>query len=288
MRDRALLVVYRVLLIICVVALLYAYRDNIKRLLFGETVTPEPISIVEAGASEGAGGTDIPDNAVRVDADKSSTYRDDRKPDTRLTAAMVDKPVSNEFTWTSFEGLYYATICYSIDEDLYYYYKSLARYYGNNEYINYINDPVNHEYIEMITENLKDIGDRRGYSDGERVREAICFCQSFEYEPDGGDEDSLDEWPKYPIELLYDRKGDCEDTSILLAGILAEMGYGTALIKYDDHMAVGLKGDDTIVGTFFEAEGLKYYYIETTGKGWYIGDVPANYRDKPATVIVIN
>lgn len=287
MKDKVLLVIYRVLLIICIAALMYAYKDNIKRLIYDderEIITSSVVENTTAGKTEGG---DAPENSALINPGESFTYLEDRMPDPKLVAGMVNNPVSNEFTWTSFEGLYYATICYSIDEELYNYYKSLPRYYGNNEYINYIEDPVNHEYIQMIVENLADIGDRRGYSTGERVREAICFCQNFEYEPDNGEEGTI-EWPKYPVELLYDRKGDCEDTSILLAGILSEMGYGVALIKYDDHMAVGLKGDETIVGTFFESEGLKYYYIETTDTGWYIGDIPDNYKDKPATVIVIN
>ena len=289
MREKVLLNIYRVLLLICIVALIFAYRGNIARLLKGNEAveTEEPESTVNFGVVEGFEGSTEQTQPYKPDTSLSSKYTDERKPDYSIVNTCINDPVSNEFTWTSFEGLYYATICYSIDEKLYEYYKGLARYYGNDEYINYINDPINAEYIDMIVENLNEIGDRREYTDGERVREAISFCQSFEYVEDDSSTTHT-EWPKYPIELLYERKGDCEDTSILLAGILKKMGYGVALIKFDDHMAVGIKGDETIYGTSYNFEGDDYYYVETTNKGWYIGEIPEEYKDLPATVIVIN
>ena len=77
-------------------------------------------------------------------------------------------------------------------------------------------------------------------------------------------------------------------TALLLVGILSRMGYGCALIKFDDHIAVGLKGDQSIDGTYFENDGIKYYYIETTNRGWRIGEIPDEYVGLPATVIVIS
>lgn len=303
MHDKVLLVIYRILLAMCIVALIFAYRDPILRkirAIGNPDVSEEAANSYENGDNAGLesslfgdGTTDgsllngNPASNPESFGSNSAAYSDERKPDYKLVNSYVNNPVSNEFTWTSFEGLYYATICYSIDSELYEYYKSLSRYYGNDEYINYINDPLNSEYLDMIVENLEEIGDRREYTPGERVREAVSFCQSFEYETDDTTS-AHTEWPKYPVELLYERKGDCEDTSLLLAGILTKMGYGVALIKFDDHMAVGIKGDDTLTGTYFTYEGNDYYYVETTNKGWYIGEIPEEYTELPASVIVIN
>ena len=290
MKEKVLLNVYRVLSLILVGVLVYSNKDRIAGFLnkeeakeiqeISESVETvmAPVRLSEEKQEE---------TVLKIDASRSATYNDERVPDYSIINECVNDPVTLEYTWTSFEGLYYATICYSIDEKLYEYFNSLSRYYGNSEYKNYINDPINSEYLDMLVENLEEIGDKRGYTDGERVREAISFCQSFEYETDQESTDRA-EWPKYPIELLYDRVGDCEDTALLLVGILSRMGYGCSLIKFDDHIAVGLKGDQSIDGTYFENDGIKYYYIETTNRGWRIGEMPDEYVGLPATVIVIS
>ncbi|MCR5117762.1 MAG: hypothetical protein K6A97_09680 [Lachnospiraceae bacterium] len=290
MKEKVLLNVYRVLSLLLVGVLVYSNKDRIANFINKNDVedVKEISESVETVMAPVRISEEKQEEAIlKVDASKSATYIDERVPDYSIINGCVNDPVTLEYTWTSFEGLYYATICYSIDAKLYEYFNSLSRYYGNSEYKNYINDPINSEYLDMLVENLNEIGDKRGYTDGERVREVISFCQSFEYETDQESTERA-EWPKYPIELLYDRVGDCEDTALLLVGILSKMGYGCALIKFDDHIAVGLKGDQSIDGTYFENNGIKYYYIETTNRGWRIGEIPDEYVGLPATVIVIS
>jgi hypothetical protein len=53
--------------------------------------------------------------------------------------------------------------------------------------------------------------------------------------------------------------------------------YGVALIIIDDHMAVGIAGEEGIGGTYFEVGDRRYYYCESTGKGYAIGEVPDMY-----------
>ncbi|MCR4960846.1 MAG: hypothetical protein K6A74_05280 [Lachnospiraceae bacterium] len=286
MSDRAKLNVYRVLLVTALVLLVYTSRDRIGRFLAG--IPDEELSSgIETGESSYSANGESASTNGGVDGFLSASYRDERKPNYLIVNSFNSDPVSIEFTWTSYEQLYFATICYSIDSGLYNYYKGLSRYYGDNEYINYIKDPLNDQYLDMLVENINEIAEKRGYSEGEKVRETINFVQSFTY-ADDSDTSTGVEWPRYPVETLYERGGDCEDTSILLAGLLSKMGYGTALIKYADHMAVGIKSDETATGAFYSLDGIDYYYIETTNKGWDIGELPEEYKDKNATVIVIN
>lgn len=72
--------------------------------------------------------------------------------------------------------------------------------------------------------------------------------------------------PKYPYETLYDNKGICSDKSFLAVMIAKELGYGVALLKYDqeEHMAVGIKC------TYPNYDG-GYCYTEVTTEGWKIG-----------------
>ncbi len=284
MNNATKLILYRIFAAICIVVIVILIADKARNTV----KLPEIVSSSETGENSRKEESGSQTNRVSLpDGNASGTLSDERKPDYDIIAKLIYDPVPIEYTWTSFETLYYATICYSIDQKLYEYYKSLDRYYGDNEYIKYVTDPINSEYLDMVVENLTEISDNRGYSDAERVREAINFVQNFTYTTDEDNTDKI-EWPKYPIEMLYDREGDCEDACLLLAGVLAKMGYGTCLIKYADHMAVGIKGDTTLSGNYYTYEGNDYYYIEATNPGWNIGDMPEDYQGVSATIILIN
>ena len=53
------------------------------------------------------------------------------------------------------------------------------------------------------------------------------------------------------------------------------MDYDVIFLWYmSGHMAVGVKVDGYDEGKYFEYEGDKYFYIETTASGWEIGEEP--------------
>jgi hypothetical protein len=49
-------------------------------------------------------------------------------------------------------------------------------------------------------------------------------------------------------------------------------------------MAVGIAGDSTIFGTYWNYNGRKFYYLETTGKNWKIGELPEEYKNESAQI----
>jgi len=95
--------------------------------------------------------------------------------------------------------------------------------------------------------------------------------------------------PRYPLETLFERGGDSEDTSILVAALLHRMGYDVALLVLEDarHMAVGvyLPGDN---GSYYEHEGKKYFYLETTELGLPLGTIPSFYQGSVAQVFPLS
>jgi hypothetical protein len=113
----------------------------------------------------------------------------------------------------------------------------------------------------------------------------IDFVQSFPYVTDDVSR-GFDDYSKYAQETIIDAKGDCEDTSILLAAIMQSSYFGldTALLVPPGHMGVGIAGLD-IQGTPFKFDGRQYFYIETTGKGWKAGQLPDIYANTDLTVI---
>ncbi len=162
-----------------------------------------------------------------------------------------------------------------VPQSMYDYFKEMVRP-PTIDYSVYVTNPFDDSYIDRLVEDINEAAAKENYSEYQTVEFATTFVQSLPYTVDSATT-PFDEYPRYPIETLVDNGGDCEDTSILLASILNSMGYGVILISPPGHLAVGLKGGDNIHGTSWEYAGEKYFYIETTGSGWAIGELPDEY-----------
>ncbi len=231
------------------------------------TVSPTPIYI-------------DPNWDISPEYDSVTYYeRDEREPDYSIINSLETNKVTVHYSWKSYYGKQSASWDLKVDENLYEYFSGLPRYYHTEDYDKYINDPANARMIDRVATGLEHLGDDRGYSQAEVAREAMAFCQAMTYEYDLDEDGNKIEWPKYPIETLYDGGGDCEDTSILLAGLISRLGYGVALIDLDGHMAIGVKGSD-LGGTYFTHDGVKYYYVETTRSGRKIGELPEKIKNR--------
>ncbi|MCM2465078.1 hypothetical protein [Methanoculleus oceani] len=117
-----------------------------------------------------------------------------------------------------------------------------------------------------------------------RMMNLIFFVQQIPYEPDSSTDSYTEgalpryarpvkdgvEYPKYPVEMLVDGKGDCEDAAILMGGLLDALGYDTVLLLYSDHMALGIRMNEfnpyyaKYTPRYFEYGGKHYYYVEGT------------------------
>lgn len=145
-----------------------------------------------------------------------------------------------------------------------------------------------HPGNEWLTKGLADIILRDapglGYSDYDIVECAIVFVQQIPYTTDA-DTKAKSEYPRFPIETVVDGSGDCEDHAILLAAVTHALGYDTILLDYPTHMAVGIAGDPSIQGTYYEWRGKRFYFVETTSTGWVLGELPDKYQGVEAKVI---
>jgi hypothetical protein len=91
-----------------------------------------------------------------------------------------------------------------------------------------------------------------------------------------------DNYPRYPVETLVDQAGDSQDTAILTAALLYKMEYDVVFFYYEEplHLAVGVYMPG-VGGYYWEKAGKRYYYLETTGEAWLLGDCPPPYRTNP-------
>jgi hypothetical protein len=146
---------------------------------------------------------------------------------------------------------------------------------------------TNDAYLQMVAEKLQEASSQEGFESYDEVSFVLAFIQSLPYTSDSVTS-GYDEYPRFPLETLVDNGGDCEDTAILFASLTLIMGYGTVYINPPEHYAVGILGEEGLPGYYFTFKDRRYYYCETTGDGWAIGDLPADYQDVEATIYEIN
>ncbi len=201
-----------------------------------------------------------------------------------------DAVLTKTYTWKY--GLSEWTWELKIYQSSYDYYKRLPRPPTRN-YSVYVTHPSDDQYINKLAEKIRDVGKEAGYSEFDTVSLTAAFVQSLEYTSDSVTT-GFDEYPRYPVETLVDGGGDCEDTAILTAALIKALGYEVILIRFGDfpdgtsHLGVGISCNEKTPGTRWEYQGRHYYYLETTGSGWGIGELPEQYRGRLARVFPLN
>jgi len=167
---------------------------------------------------------------------------------------------------------------------MYNYYHSRKRL-KTNDYTAYVTDETDDEFLKLLCAKLEEIYPTS--EDVSKINFIASFVQSLPYASDIVTTPS-DEYPRYPIETLFEKEGDCEDTSILTAALLNESGYEVSLIKFSDHMGVGvhLRNIDYVNKEFYsDSSGKRYLYLETTGENWPLGRAPSNYTDRKDAIV---
>lgn len=228
---------------------------------------------------------------AQIDADDVSVQKadkmlsDDRKADPKSIQSDSGKQTACTYEWEDHNG---GTISLklSISDNVYDYYSSLPRFYSPFDYYHYVDDPYSQAYAKHVIDSIKKMDWQYGYSNYDTVLHVIEFVQNLEYVEDVDANGKQTEYPKYPVETLRDKCGDCEDTAILLAALLKELGYDCIFIRFDDHIGVGVYGDESLEGSYYELGDKRYYYIETTKPNWDIGDFPDDLSST-ATLIKI-
>jgi hypothetical protein len=162
--------------------------------------------------------------------------------------------------------------------------KSLYGYYRNQTHDrNYAKYAISDEDRKVLDSIVMDFETNLD-SKNEAAYNIVAFVQSLPYVKDQAST-GFDDYARYPIETLVDNKGDCEDTAILTAALLKEMRYDVVLIRLPEHVAVGITCSGCSKFPSYEYKGKNYYYIETTGENWEIGQMPPEYYDVTPTIL---
>jgi predicted transglutaminase-like cysteine proteinase len=152
------------------------------------------------------------------------------------------------------------------------YYKSLPRF-DIIDYAAYVFDRYDDHYIEFLANQLLSLKNLK--TDVEKINFIATFVQGIEYMKDDPENETY-EYPRYPLETLKEKRGDCEDKAILTAALLESLGYNVSLIRLPQHMAVGVHLNETLSVYSYYID--QYYFLETTTLSMPLGKIPPEYQ----------
>ncbi len=141
-------------------------------------------------------------------------------------------------------------------------------------------------FMQTLAQKLNETGTQMGYSSYDQVNFVLSFVQSIPYAFDNVST-GYQVYQRFPVETLVDNTGDCKSHSILFATLTLLMDYGTVFISPPDHLAVGVLGNN-LGGSYWTYNNQTYYYCETTGAGFKIGQLPDQFIDQKAFVYSID
>lgn len=194
-----------------------------------------------------------------------------------------DDTYMRKYSWTY--GGYNQSITVTIPKDYYDFYRSKS--HSGKDFDHYALSEDDRVFLGQMIDSFKEQGQKYNFTDDQIALNIIAFVQSMPYTSDNVTT-GYDEYPRYPIETLVDGGGDCEDSAILAAALLLEMGYGVVLIELPAHMALGVKGGENLTGAYYEYNGDRYYYVETTATGYKLGEIPPEYIGDAVKLYTMN
>lgn len=142
--------------------------------------------------------------------------------------------------------------------------------------------------VSEIAKYIRAQTQQHDLSNLQEMQAILAFVQSpnIEYKLDEECEEigNRVEYHRYATETLYDKRGDCDCKAMLAVSLFRRLGYQVLFLSSlkAEHAAVAVQVDETAfqatLGTvpqnwFYEKNGKHYYFCETTGDGFVIGQM---------------
>ncbi|MDD1634209.1 MAG: hypothetical protein LUQ58_01235 [Methanomicrobiales archaeon] len=122
-------------------------------------------------------------------------------------------------------------------------------------YLAFVSDPAQDGFYGDALSEFRRVRAERNLDSDRYVELLAVAVQSMPYRINGDDAP-----PRFPVETFAERTGDCDDKSLLLAGLLAREGYQVSLLVFgaENHVAVGITAGDC------RYRNTSYAYLEAT------------------------
>ena len=186
------------------------------------------------------------------------------------------------YEWIYSDSTYY--LDWNLDYSTYLQYKQLDHTVSSNSDYARFSTP-DELYVMNLANELNELALNEGYSsDLERAEFILSFVGAIPYQYDI-DGTGYAEYPKYPIEMLWENAGDCEDASALYISLMESLEFDAALALLEIKSSND-ENDDWVGHAFpviyipdYSGEGyqwnegdkanIPFYIAEATG--WYDG-----------------
>jgi hypothetical protein len=143
------------------------------------------------------------------------------------------------------------------------------------------------DVLYQIKDSLSNIMIKEGLDAYQTADLLVTFIQDIPYtliksdDCTEEDEDSCVGNQKFglltPTEFMYQLKGDCDTRAVFLFKLLGDFGYDPLIVVSKEYRHAMIAINLPTAGDFIEHEGIRYYFWETTAKGWQSGMLPPSY-----------
>ena len=139
----------------------------------------------------------------------------------------------------------------------------------------FLSDPTTQETLSSTLVEINREANINRMSDQRRLESIIHFVQQI---PLTDESDN-----RYPIEVLYSKKGNTFDKALFLYGLLEMAGYDVTYLAYpgQSHAAVGIRLKSSVgesaVQTYRDCDDHPYIYVSADGPS-FIGAMAAKYK----------
>ncbi len=137
--------------------------------------------------------------------------------------------------------------------------------------------------VLRVAFRLRTISEENRFGALQEMASVVALVRSIPYALDE-ETHGVEEYADYPVELLWDERGDCEDHAILAAALLHALGHDVGLfyisLRDCGHVALAYQtGNADGMFSKTASNGLEYFYVETVpvSDTQGVGDIPADF-----------
>lgn len=157
-------------------------------------------------------------------------------------------------------------------------------FYWGNVYSTLVDESK--EHIDFLVDSLEQVSFENELSRGELAELVVTFVQDIPYSYILAKSCESRDTKNHPClgniafgllspyEFLHTLYGDCDTRAVLIYALLEELGFDPMIVISYEYAHAMLALNHPATGEYMSHKGKKYYFWETTGRGWPLGVLP--------------
>lgn len=156
------------------------------------------------------------------------------------------------------------------------------------------------EKVRQVVRYVDKVSREKHLSERDKMQFILDFVQKpniqYAYDEDCDEIGNIKEYARFPDETMYDGRGDCDCKAALAAILYREAGHKVAYVTTQSHAAIAVafkqQADPELARMAAESlitnDGYLYFFCETTGDGFKIGDLGSTMKDDIEDTVFLN